>query len=324
MIDLSSETTEILAVIGPTASGKTLFSLELAKGLDGEVVSVDSRQVYRFMNVGTDKISPGIRKEIPHHMIDIADPADVFTAADFVSGATSSIRKIIGRGGTPILAGGTPFYYKALFSDVLSQGLERWQDVRDSYETLWREGHSCDLYEKLLSLDPVYGKRIHSNDAFRVIRALSIIEKTGRTPTWWRDNGPRTRPAFRPFFIGLYPGRSILYKKIEERVREQFATGYPEEVAQLLARGYHPDLPSMRGFGYRELAAFHTGKITLVDALEGDIRSTKAFARRQMTWFRRFSPTLWYYVTGSGIQDQARNVIALWKERHREQGKKSN
>ncbi len=316
MIDLSSGTAEILAVIGPTASGKTLFSLELAKGLEGEVVSVDSRQVYRYMDVGTDKISPGIRKEIPHHMIDIADPADVFTAADFVSGATKAIRDILARGRTPILAGGTPFYYKVLFTDVLSEGLERWQDVRSSHETLWRDGYSGDLYAKLLSLDPVYGKRIHPNDGFRVIRALSIIEKTGRTPTWWKDHGPKTRPAFRPFFIGLYPGRNILYKKIEERVSEQFAGGYPEEVAQLLARGYHADLPSMKGFGYRELAAFHAGEISMDEALEGDIRSTKAFARRQMTWFRRFSPALWYYVTGSGIPDQARNVIALWKERH--------
>ncbi|MDO9508210.1 MAG: tRNA (adenosine(37)-N6)-dimethylallyltransferase MiaA [Thermovirgaceae bacterium] len=321
---LPCETKEILAVIGPTASGKTFFSLELAKGLDGEVVSVDSRQVYRFMNVGTDKISPVIRREIPHHMIDVADPDNVFTAADFVSGATEAINGILARGRTPILAGGTPFYFNALFSGVLSDGLERWQDVRSAYESLWLAGHSGDLYEKLRSLDPVYAERIHPNDAFRVIRALSIIEKTGRTPTWWRDTGTKTRPSFRPFFIALYPGRENLYKKIEERVSEQFAAGYPDEVKWLLARGYHADLPSMRGFGYRELAAFHAGKISLSEAREGDIRSTKAFVRRQMTWFRKFSPALWYYVSCSGIPDQARNVIALWKERHWKLRKKSN
>jgi tRNA dimethylallyltransferase len=316
MIDMDGSPVEILSIIGPTASGKTRFSIELARALDGEIVSVDSRQVYRFMNIGTDKISPGIRREIPHHLIDVADPDETFSAADFAEKATLAVRGILERGRTPILAGGTPFYYKAFFSRVLTAGLERWDDLRREYEMVWDDGGGAVIFEKLVRRDPVYASRIHPNDRFRVIRALSIIDKTGKTPSMLHDAGTPASPGYRPFYIGLYPGRKLLYSIIEERVKEQFASGYPDEVNWLLSRGYSPELPSMRGFGYRELAAYLKGELTLQEALEGDIRSTKAFARRQMTWFRKFSPCLWYYVTGSGIQDQVRKVIALWKERH--------
>lgn len=310
---------ELLSLVGPTASGKTLLSLELARRLKGEIISVDSRQVYRFMDVGTDKVSRKIREEIPHHLIDVADPDETFSAADFAAGASKAVEQILARGRVPILAGGSPFYFKALFSDVIHEGLKRWDDTRKEYEKDWDRGRSEDLYRRLESLDPEYASRIHPNDRFRIIRALSIIDRTGETPTSLRAKGPVSPNSFRPFYIGLYPGRAELYGKIGERVREQFASSYPEEVAFLLSRGFGPELPSMKGFGYRELAAFHRGEITLEEAIEGDIRATKAFARRQMTWFRRFSPCLWYYVTGASIQDIARKVVDLWEARQGEQ-----
>jgi len=316
MMMLFQEHPEILAVIGPTASGKTLFSIELARGLDGEIVSVDSRQVYRYMDVGTDKISLDIRKEIRHHMIDVTDPDKIFSVADFVSGAVVAVKSILERMKTPILVGGTPFYYQALFSGVLTDGLDGWQDIRKTYESRWSEGQAEELYEKLLLLDPECAGRIHPNDSYRVIRSLSIIDSTGKNPTWWKEKGSRSKPVFSPFYVGLYPGREKLYQTICERVKSRFESGYPEEVKRLLQMGYGPELPSMKGFGYRELAEFNTGKITLEEALKGDIRSTKAFARRQMTWFRKFSPCLWYYVSGSGIKDHARNVIGLWREKN--------
>ncbi|HAK40902.1 MAG TPA: tRNA (adenosine(37)-N6)-dimethylallyltransferase MiaA [Synergistaceae bacterium] len=310
---------EILSVIGPTASGKTLLSLELARRLGGEIISVDSRQVYRFMDIGTDKISREIREEIPHHLIDVVDPDDTFSAADFAAGAARAVEEIAARGRVPILAGGTPFYYRALFSDIIDFGVQRWDDTRREYEKEWDQRGSDLLYRKLESLDPVYAAKVHRNDRFRVIRALSIIDRTGKNPTTIRREGQGRRPCFAPLYVGLYPGRAELYRKIGERVREQFSSGYPEEVRSLLDRGYGPDLPSMRGFGYRELAAFHEGKISLEEALEGDIRATKAFSRRQMTWFRRFSPSLWYYVKGVPIQDTARKVVDLWEARKRGQ-----
>ena len=306
---------EILCIIGPTASGKTLFSLELARALDGEVVSVDSRQVYRFMDVGTDKIPVSTREEIPHHLIDVVDPDETFSAADFVARATNAISSIIGRNRTPILAGGTPFYFNALFTGLLNPGLEVCPESRKRFEVLWNDGKSKELYKRLKSHDPESALRIHPNDGYRIVRALSIMDSTGRTPTWWRREGAREKASFRPFYVGLFPGRENLYRSISERVRQQFGSGYPEEVEWLLSRGYHSGLPSMKGFGYRELAEHFHGRITMEEALEGDIASTKAFARRQMTWFRKFSPCLWYYVTGSNIYDHAGNVIYLWKTR---------
>jgi len=310
------ENSELLCVIGPTASGKTALSLELARSLDGEIISVDSRQVFRFMDVGTDKVSMNTRAEIPHHMIDVVDPDGYFSAADFAEGAKRIVVDIVSRGKTPILVGGTPFYYRALFSGILSAELKSWPEVRKEYEARWRDGEAKFLYQRLEREDPDYASHVHPNDAFRVIRALAIIDKTGKKPTYWRKRALKRKTGLSPFYIGLYPGREALYSNIEKRVREQFLKGYPEEVENLLARGYGEDLPSMRGFGYRELAAFHGGRMSLKEALEGDIRSTKAFARRQMTWFRRFSPSLWYYVPGSGITEQVRKVIGLWRTRH--------
>jgi len=295
------------------------LSLELARRLDGEIISVDSRQVYRFMDVGTDKVSRKVREEIPHHLIDVADPDETFSAADFAAGASKAVERILARGRAPILAGGSPFYFKALFSDVIHEGLERWDDTRKEYEKEWDRGRSKALYRKLESHDAEYASRIHPNDRFRIIRALSIIDRTGESPTSLRAKGSVNPNPFRPFYVGLYPGRAELYRTIEERVREQFASGYPEEVASLLSKGFGPELPSMNGFGYRELAAFHRGEVTLEEAIEGDIKATKAFARRQMTWFRRFSPCLWYYVTGTSIQDIAMKVVGLWEARQGEQ-----
>lgn len=309
---------ELLSIIGPTASGKTQLSLELARRLDGEIISVDSRQVYRFMDVGTDKASPGVRREIPHHLIDVADPDETFSAADFAAGASRAVREILSRGKTPILAGGSPFYFKAFFTDVIHEGLERWDDSRGELEKEWDRGGSQELYRRLGDLDPEYASRIHPNDRFRIIRALSIIDRTGENPTGLRKGSSGVRKPFRPLYIGLYPGREALYRRIEERVRRQFDAGYPEEVARLLSMGFGPELPSMKGFGYRELAAFHRGGMTLTAAAEGDIRATKAFARRQMTWFRRFTPCLWYYVTVGSIPEIARKVVGLWEARQGE------
>ncbi len=309
---------ELLSIIGPTASGKTRLSLELARRLDGEIISVDSRQVYRFMDVGTDKAFPDARREIPHHLIDVADPDETFSAADFAAGAAGAVGEILARGRTPILAGGSPFYFKAFFADVIHEGLERWDDRRGELEKEWDRGGSQELFWRLADLDPEYASRIHPNDRFRIIRALSIIDGTGKNLTGLKKGASGGRKPFRPLYIGLYPGREALYRKIEERVRGQFDAGYPEEVARLLSMGFGPELPSMKGFGYRELAAFHRGEMTLTEAAEGDIRATKAFARRQMTWFRRFTPCLWYYVTVGSIPEIARKVVGLWEARQGE------
>ncbi|MDR1651219.1 MAG: tRNA (adenosine(37)-N6)-dimethylallyltransferase MiaA, partial [Synergistaceae bacterium] len=171
----------LYAVIGPTAAGKTLAAFELARALGGEVISVDSRQVYRYLDVGTDKISVSDRRVVPHHVIDAADPDEVFTAADFVSRASDAARRIAGRGKIPILAGGTPLYYKALEGNMLSEMLPKDEGVRASLENEAAERGLGVLYEELRSADPDSARRIHQNDKFRILRALELYRITGRS-----------------------------------------------------------------------------------------------------------------------------------------------
>ena len=246
----------IVAVIGPTAVGKTAMSLDLARALNAEVISVDSRQVYRYMDVGTDKISREVRREIPHHLIDVAGPDQVYTASDFTAQAADCVKRIMARGRTPLFVGGTPFYYQALFS-------------------------------RLLSIDVPTDEKLRAE-----LFALEIFLLSGRPASEWY----RERPSESPYdvlYLGLFKPRDILVSGIERRVRRQFASGYPEEVKWLLDHGYSPGLPSMQGFGYKELALFHQGRMTLEEAIMGDVVATRQFAKRQMTWFKKFAPAVW-------------------------------
>lgn len=283
----------VIAIIGPTAVGKTEFSLELAERLNAEIISVDSRQVYRYLDVGTDKVSPEIRKKILHHLIDVADPDQIYSAADFASQSSDAICRIRKRGRVPLLIGGTAFYYKALCG-TLSEDLPKDPAVREELgEEIGARGLS-ELHSDLIALDPTAGEKIHCNDAVRIIRALEIYRITGKTPSWWYENQVKIDSATDIFYIGLIRERANLYKKIAERVRTQFSNGYPEEVEWLLAQGYSPKLPAMQGFGYKELVGYVQGKCSYEEAIEGDIRATKAFSRKQMTWFKHFEPAIWY------------------------------
>ena len=307
----------VIAIIGPTAVGKTEFSLELAARLNAEIISVDSRQVYRYLDVGTDKVSPEIRKKILHHLIDVADPDQIYSAADFASQSSDAICRIRKRDRVPLLIGGTAFYYKALCG-TLSEDLPKDPAVREELgEEIGARGLS-ELHSDLIALDPTAGEKIHCNDAVRIIRALEIYRITGKTPSWWYENQVKIDSATDIFYIGLIRERANLYKKIAERVRTQFSNGYPEEVEWLLAQGYSPKLPAMQGFGYKELVGYVQGKCSYEEAIEGDIRATKAFSRKQMTWFKHFEPAIWYdfdkYEMSKALEDVLPHCI-----RHLEQ-----
>ncbi|NLD06188.1 MAG: tRNA (adenosine(37)-N6)-dimethylallyltransferase MiaA [Synergistaceae bacterium] len=285
--------TPVIAIIGPTAVGKTKFSLELARRLNAEVISVDSRQVYRYLDVGTDKVSPEIRREILHHLIDVADPDQIYSAADFALQASDAIERIRARDRVPLLIGGTAFYYKALCG-TLSEDLPKDLSVRKRLEEEIKERGLAELHSELRTVDPAAGEKIHPNDHVRTMRAVEIFRITGKSATWWYENQAKMESPYDIFYIGLIRDRVNLYKNIEARIKQQFSNGYPEEVEWLLAQGYSPKLPALQGFGYRELVQYVKGNCSYEDALEGDIRSTKAFSRRQMTWFKHFQPSLWY------------------------------
>lgn len=308
----------IIAIIGPTAVGKTAFSLDLARRINAEIISVDSRQVYRYLDVGTDKVSPEIRKEIPHHLIDVADPDQIYSAADFAQQAADAVNRIRARGRVPLLIGGTPFYYRAL-TGALSEQLPSDADVRRALEEEIAARGLGSLHRELRAIDPVSAAKIHEHDPVRTMRALEIYRITGKTAAWWYENQGRITAPYDILYIGLVRDRAVLYKNIESRVRAQFANGYPEEVGWLLAQGYSPKLPALQGFGYRELVAYHQGKCALEEAILGDIRSTKAFSRRQMTWFKHFKPAAWYDVGALSLRQILRYAVPRCS-RHLERG----
>ncbi len=286
-----------IGIIGPTAVGKTAWSLRMAEVLDAEILSVDSRQVYRHLDVGADKIDGATRERIPHHLLDVVDPDQPFSAADFGVLASRAIREVTERRKVPLLVGGTPFYFQALTEPLLSEDLPKSWELRERLEERAKSLGREVLYEELLRRDPEYAKRIHSHDLHRIIRGLELWELCGTIPSELFRKRRKPHSPFRPLYIGFWKEREDLCAGIACRVRQQFSSGFVEEVAHLLEMGYDARLPALQGFGYRELVAYHEGKCSLQEALEGDIRATRAFSRRQMTWFRKFSPTLWYHVS---------------------------
>ena len=316
---MSQEKIPVLAVIGPTAVGKTAYSLDLARALNAEVISVDSRQVYRYMDVGTDKISLEIRREIPHHMIDVADPDEIFTAADFVARAKDCVRRIRARGRTPLFVGGTPFYYQALFGGLLSIDVPTDEALRAGLCAQSGE----ELFARLQEADPESAARLHPNDKFRVARALEIFMLSGRKASELYAEQKSAESPYDVLYLGLFKPREILVSGIEARVHSQFASGYPEEVAWLLAHGYSPELPSMQGFGYKELVLFHQGKMTFEEAIMGDAIATRQFAKRQMTWFKKFAPAVWFDLTQNTPEENAARLLETAQRHLEERGERA-
>jgi tRNA dimethylallyltransferase len=309
----SPELPQLVAIIGPTAVGKTELSLDLAESLNAEILSVDSRQVYRQLDIGTAKATRAERERIPHHLIDVAEPTERFSASRFVELARTAIDGIRSRGKTALLVGGTPFYFRALLSNALTGNLASDPAIRFGLEeSLRREGKE-EMHRRLRILDEETAARIHPNDTVRVVRALEIHALTGRPPSEvFRTRAPIAFPA-RTLYIGLNRNREEIRERICLRALQQFENGFPEEVASLLEKGIDERYPSMQGLGYRELVAFNRGLVPIEKAMEGYIRATCAFARRQMTWFSKFEPAVWYDMTrseGESLQGDILRKIA--------------
>ncbi len=300
----------VIAIIGPTAVGKTALSLLLAERIGAEIVSVDSRQVYRYLDVGTDKISADLRRQVIHHLIDVSDPDEVFSAADFVVLARDAVRRMTERGRIPLFVGGTPFYFEALFGSTLSDQLPKDEGLRRELEGIAQlEGREA-LHGMLRAVDGETADRLHPNDVRRVVRSLEIYRLTGRPASELYRTNEKMEPS-RPYdvlYIGLNRQRKLLFETIKRRVREQFAAGYVDEVAWLLSKGFDERFPSMQGFGYREILEHLRGACTLEEAMDRDASKTKAFSRRQMTWFSKFSPAVWYDTTCRSVPDLADEV----------------
>lgn len=286
---VTSELPPVLLLMGPTASGKTRLSLDLADRLPAEIVSVDSAQVYRGMNIGTAKPDVATLESVPHHLIDILDPADIYSAARFREDALRLIGEIRARGRMPMLVGGTMLYFRALqqgLSDLPAPNAALRERIEEDAERLgWPEMHA-----RLAARDPITAARLHPNDQQRIQRALEVIELSGITPTELYLQ-PRAGDAGIPgevIKLALNPpARAELHRRIAERFRGMMTEGFLDEVRRLRERGdLHPDLPSVRSVGYRQLWGHLDGECSLDEAVERGIAATRQFAKRQLTWLR--------------------------------------
>ncbi len=285
---------KVLLIMGPTAAGKTELALKLARQLDGEIVSVDSGLVYRGMDIGTAKPSPEIRTEIPHHLIDILDPAESYSAGRFVRDALALIPEIAARGRLPILVGGTMMYFHALLSGMAPLPAAD-PAVRQAIDAEAERLGWPEMHKKLAAVDAEAVSRIHPNDSQRIQRALEVYHLTGRPlSTWWRQSPLEDLP-FQPCkLVVCPPDRSLLHRRIEARFHSMLAQGLVEEVRRLYQRDdLHPDLPSIRSVGYRQVWGYLAGDYDWETMVQQAVCATRQLAKRQLTWLRREQEALW-------------------------------
>lgn len=276
---------KILLLTGPTASGKTAFSLELAKKLDAEIVSADSMQIYRELSIGTAKPNARELSSVRHHLIDVAGVEEEFNAARFREMAAAAIDEICSRGKKVLLVGGTALYIKVLL-EGLAEGPPRDEELRRELAASWEEGGQGALWEELCLRDPASAAKLHPNDRTRVIRALEVVRLTGRSQTLLNlEHGFAERP-YETLRLGLAVEREELYRRIEERVDRMLALGWVEEVRAVLDAGHPPDLQPLKAIGYRELVRHLTQGSHLDEEVVKIKQSTRNFAKRQLTWMR--------------------------------------
>ncbi|MDQ5823333.1 MAG: tRNA (adenosine(37)-N6)-dimethylallyltransferase MiaA [Chloroflexota bacterium] len=296
----------LLAITGPTASGKSALALALAEELGAEIVTADSRQVYKLMDIGTEKPSLEEQARVPHHMIDLVYPDEPYTLALYQREAYATINDVLNRGKLPILAGGTPLYVNAVLEGWTIPEVEPDLVLRGRLEAE-AEAHGPQmLHRRLAQLDADAAAGILPSNTRRIVRALEVIERTGRPISAQQDKVP---PPYRILSIVLHCQRPELYRRIDSRVDRQIERGLVGEVAGLHARGYGFDLPSMSGIGYRQIGEYLMGRATLEQAAQRMKWDTHAFARHQGNWFRRARTAVQLDVTEADPLPQVRQVV---------------
>lgn len=303
----------LLAIVGPTAVGKTEVAIEVALRLRGEVISADSMQIYRGLDIGTAKPTAAERRGVPHHLIDICDPGETFSVFQFRTLADALIEDIQSRRGLPILAGGTGFYIRAVLREYSFPELQPDPALRAALEEEARRLGPRALHARLEAVDPRAAARIHPNNVRRVIRALEVYEQTGRPiselhrATW--------EPRYDAVVVGLTLEREELYRRIEARTDAQVAAGWLQEVRRLVAAGAPTDRGGLTGLGYREMVAYLRGLLTWEETVATIKRNTRHYAKRQFTWLRREPGVIWLDVARGVprvVEEIVRIVTGKW------------
>jgi tRNA dimethylallyltransferase len=300
----------LIVILGPTAVGKTEIAITVAEELNGEIVSADSRLFYRGMDIGTAKPTREQRKRIPHHLIDVVEPDEEWSVAQFSSRATKRINDIHQRGKIPFLVGGSGQYIRAIVEGWVPPPRGKDNTFREELEK-YVEGEGKDaLHQRLASIDPESAARIQSSNVRRVIRALEIYQTTGVPASQQRVKTP---PPYQILQIGLSMPRELLYQRIDERIDMMLANGLVEEVGELLAKGYSLDTPSMSAIGYIQIGKALLEKTSMDDAVQEMRKFTRQFVRRQANWFKEDDPNInWFVVNGSvasAVIQKVRNFL---------------
>jgi len=296
-----------IAILGPTASGKSRFGMSLATRLGGEILSIDSRQAYRRLDIGTAKPTAEDRRTVPHHLIDVFDLHEKPNAEVFARMALAAIRGVASRGRLPILVGGSGLYFRAISQGLFDIDLDRVERLSFA-ESLRGIGNDV-LHARLFEADPESGRRIHQNDRFRLIRALEVFTLTGK-PLSDHIRGQRSdleRRDIRFAKIGLELPRAVLHRNIDHRAREMFERGWDEEVERLLAEGMDAESPGLKTLGYPQVIAYVRRQASRAETVTRVIELTRQYAKRQMTWFRKEPEMRWF---GAG-----ENTPLEWAER---------
>ena len=288
----------IICVVGPTASGKTKLAVHLAKAYDGEVVSCDSMQIYKHMDIGTAKPTPEEMEGVRHHLIDIIEPGEDFSVGKYVQLADACVQDILSRGRTAVIAGGTGLYVDSLISGRTFAPVPQ-TGKREALEARMREAGGEAMLETLRAVDPEAAQRLHPADEKRIIRALEVYEETGKTITQHNLETQAIPPRYRPVWLGLdYADRAVLYRRIDLRVDLMLQAGLLDEIRALLALGVSPDTTAMQAIGYKEFFGALDGSCTLEEAAELCKQRSRNYAKRQLTWFRRNPEIRWLRLTG--------------------------
>ena len=303
---------QVLVLIGPTAIGKTALSIKLAQRFHCEIISVDSMQVYRYMDIGTAKASAAERYLVPHHLIDIVDPDEDYDAARFTKDAARLIQEITARGKLPLLTGGTGLYLKALFDGIFPEAPSD-KEVRNTLkERLDREG-AQSLHEELTLCDRISADKIHPNDTQRLLRALEVYHTTGvpwSTHLAKQNSTPETKLPVDALQIGLTCDRKKLYQRINMRCEMMLDEGLEAEVIGLIKKGFSPELKSMGSIGYRHMVGYINNEYGREEMLRLLARDTRRYAKRQYTWFNKNQDVNWIDVKE---QDLAHNMVNQWR-----------
>lgn len=277
----------LIAVAGPTASGKTRLAIDIAREFSGEIVSADSMQIYKYMDIGTAKPTPEERAECRHHLIDFVMPDEEFSVADYTELAHKTIADITERGKIAVMCGGTGLYIDSVIKDITFGETDNDTALRDELNGIAQRDGVQRLLEMLAEFDKVSAERLHPNNVRRIVRAIEFYKKTGTPISEHQEMTKKTESRYNAIVFCIDYDRDELYSRINKRVDMMMENGLPEEVKRLMDMGYTNELNSMKGIGYKEIMSFYNGECTREEAVEAVKQGSRRYAKRQLTWFRR-------------------------------------